>query len=74
MPVVLWAAAPLASHRMSVVITDQPLAAGSVQGERVVEAVRLVARHRHSRHCESNPIPAGRIDNEHLTIELEQGI
>ena len=74
MPMVLRLASLLAPYPVSVVITDQPLAIGTVQGQRVVEAVRFVRRHRHSRYREPDPIVARWIDDEHLAIELEQGV
>jgi hypothetical protein len=35
------------TDRMSIIESDQPLAVGSVQRQRIIEAVRLLRRHRH---------------------------
>jgi hypothetical protein len=36
--------------------------------------MRLIRRRRHSCHREANPVLALRIDDEHLSVEVEQGI
>ena len=71
---VLRGAALLPRDRMGVVEADQPLAIRPVQGERVVDAVRLLRRCRHPRHHEPNPVAAFRVHHENLPVEVEQQI
>src|SRR5690348_11299962 len=54
--------------------TNQPFAIRAVQCERVVNAVRLFQRHRHSRHHKPNPMATVRVDHENLSVEVEKHI
>ena len=47
---------------------------GPVQRERVVDAVRLLRRHRHPRHDEPDPVATLRVDHENLPVEVEKHI
>ena len=67
-------AAPLPGSRVGIVEPDQTLALRAMQGERVVDAMRLLRRHRHPRDDEADPMAAFRIDDEHLTVKVEQNI
>jgi hypothetical protein len=60
--------------RMGVVEADQPLAVRSVQRELVVDAVRLLQRHRHPRHDEPDPVTALRVHHENLPVEVQKHI
>jgi len=59
---------------MGIVEPDEPLAARAVQGERVVDAMRLFRRHAHARHHETDPMSALGIDHEDIPIEIEKRI
>lgn len=67
-------AAFLLADRMGVIEADQPLAIRSMELRRIVEAVRLLRRYRHSRHDEPHPMAALRVHHEHLAVELEEHI
>jgi len=71
--VLRFAALPL-RHWMGVVEPDQPLAVWPVQRQRVVDAVRLLRRHRHWRHDEPDPMTALRVHHENLPVEVEKHI
>ncbi len=71
---VLRITAFLPADRMRVVEPDQPLALRPVQRERVVDAVRLLRRDRHSRHHEPDPVAALRVHHENLPVEVEKHI
>ena len=71
---VLRITAFLPADRMRVVEPDQPLALRPVQRERVVDAVRLLRRRRHSRHHEPDPVAALRVHHEDLPVEVEKHI
>jgi hypothetical protein len=67
-------ATPLPGSRVGIVESDQPLALRAMQGERVVDAMRLLRRHRHQRHDEPDPVPAVGIHHEHLPVKVEKNI
>jgi len=71
---VLRLAALLPCHRMGVVEADQPLAVRPVQCQRLVDAMRLLRRHRHPRHDEPDPMAALRVHHENLPVEVEKYI
>ena len=71
---ILWLAAPLFRHRMRVVEPDQPLAAGAVQRERLVDPMRLLRRQWHPRHDKSDPVATFGVHHENLPIEVEQHV
>ncbi len=71
---VLPLAAPLPRDRMRVVEADQPLALRPMQRERVVDAVRLLRRHRNPRHHEPDPVAALRVHHENLPVEVKKHI
>ena len=74
MAMVLRFAALLPPDRVGVVEADQPLAFRPVQRERVVDAMRLLRRHRHSRHHEPDPVAAFRVHHENLPVKVEKHI
>jgi hypothetical protein len=45
-----------------------------VQRERVVDAMRLLRRHRHLRHHEPDPVAALRVHHENLSVEVQKHI
>jgi hypothetical protein len=45
-----------------------------MQRERVVDAVRLLRRHRHPRHDEPDPVATLRVHHENLPVEVEKHI
>ena len=59
---------------MGVIEADQPLAIRAVQGERVVDAMRLLRRYRNPRHREPDPMAALRVHHENLPVEVEKYI
>ena len=67
---VLRLAGPLPRDRMGIVEPDQPLAIRPVQRERVVDAMRLLLRHRHARHDEPDPVTALEVHHENLPVEV----
>ena len=71
---VLRFAALLPCDRMGIIEPDQPLTLGPVQRQRVVDAVRLFRRHRHTRHDEPDPAAALRVHHENLPVEVEKHI
>lgn len=71
---ILRIAAPLPGHGMGIVETDQPFPVRPMQGQGIVETVRLLGRNRHAIDDEPDPIPAIRIDDEHLTVEIEKHV
>ena len=71
---VLRLATLLPTDRMSIIESDQPFAVRSVQRQRIIEAVRLLRRHRHPRHDESHPMAAFRVYNKDLPVEVEKHI
>ena len=60
--------------RVNVVETDQPLAIRSVKGQREVQAMRLLRRHRNPRNHEAHPMAAGWIHNEYLPVKVDKRI
>ena len=74
MAMVLRIASPSRRNRVSIVKPDQPRAARAMQGQRIVEPLRLLWRGRNARHDEPYPIFALWIDNEHLAIQVEKKI
>ena len=64
----------LRCHPMAIVEADQPLSTGPVQRQRIVDAVRLLQRGRHSRHHKPHPMTAVGIDDEHLPVEVQKYI
>ena len=64
----------LPRHRMGVVEPDQPLAIGSMQGERVVDSMRLLRRSPYACHHESDPVAAARVHHENLPVEIKKQI
>ncbi len=71
---VLRRTAALRPNPMRIVEPDEPFAVRAVQRQRIVEAMRLFRRHRDARHNEPNPMAALRIDDEHLSVEIEKRI
>ncbi len=71
---VLWIAAFLLFRRMGIVEADQTLAIRPVQRQRIIQAVGLLRRYRHTRYHELGPMAAARIVDEHLSIEVEEHI
>lgn len=61
-------------HWMGVVESNEPFANRTVQRQRIVDAVRLLGRHRYPRHHEFDPVVSRRIDNEDLPIEIQKHI
>jgi len=59
---------------MGIVEAHQPLAIRSVQGQRIVDAMRFRRRHGHPPDDEPNPVTALRIDHEDLPVEVEKHI
>lgn len=53
---------------------DQPLALRPVQGERVVEPVRLLGRDGNPGDDEPDPVLAVRVHHQDLVIEVEQRV
>jgi hypothetical protein len=45
-----------------------------MERERVVDAMRLLRRHRHPRHHEPDPVAALRVHHENLPVEVEKHI
>ncbi len=64
----------LLCHRMRVVETDQPPTIRPMQRERIIDAMRLLQRHRHPRHHEPDPMAALRVHHENLPVEVEKHI
>ena len=64
----------LPRDRMGIIEADQPLAVRPVQRQRVVDAMRLLRRHRRPRHHEPDPVTALRVHDENLAVEVEQHI
>jgi len=56
------------ADRMGVIEPDQSLTLRPVHRERVVDAVRLLRRHRHPRHHEPDPMTALWVHHEHLPV------
>jgi hypothetical protein len=54
---VLRLATLLPADRMSIIESDQPFALRSVQRQSIIEAVRLLRRHRYPRHDERTQWP-----------------
>jgi hypothetical protein len=71
---VLRLAASPPRHPMGVIEADQSLAVRPVQRERVVDAVRLLRRHGHTRHHKPDPVAALRVHHENLPVEVEKRI
>src|SRR5438067_4550789 len=71
---VLRLAAPTRADRMGIVEANQPLAIPPMQCERVVDAVRLLRRPRHSCHDKAYPMATRWIEHENLPVEIEQRI
>jgi hypothetical protein len=71
---VLRTAPSLPSDGMGIVEADEPLAVRAVQGQRIVETVRLLRRDGDPPDDEANPMTAGRVDDQHLAVEVEQDI
>lgn len=69
MTMVLRSTAPLLLHRMRIVEAHQALASRTVQGERIVEAMRFLDRCWHPRYNEPDPVLAFWIDNEDLPVQ-----
>ena len=74
MTMVLRLAALPSARRMRVVESDQPLTIRSVERQRVVEAMRLLRRRGHTHHHEPHPMPAIRVHDEHLAVEVKKGV
>lgn len=63
-----------AAHRMRIVETKQALAFGAVLCQRIAQSVWSLRCRWHNMHVEFDPVVPRRIDDQHLTIEVEQGI
>lgn len=74
MAMVLRPAANLIADRVRIIEPNETLAIGPVQGQRIVDAIRLLRRGRHPCDDEADPIAAFRIDHEHLTIQVQEEI
>ncbi len=74
MAMVLRRASSLPADRMGIVEPDQPHAIRAMQCERVVDAMRLLRRHRHPRHDEPHLMAALRVHHENLPVEVEKHI
>ncbi|BBK40630.1 hypothetical protein STVA_06500 [Allostella vacuolata] len=70
MAMVLGIASLAWGHRMSVVESDQPLAVRPMEGQRIVDAVRLGRRRRDARDDEPNPVATLGIDDAPFTMQL----
>jgi len=64
----------LATDGMGVVEPDQSFTRWAVKRERIIQPVRLFRRGRNRGHDELHPMTAGRIDDEHLTVEIQQSV
>lgn len=53
---------------------DQPLTLRPMQGELVVEPVRLLGRDNNPGDHEPDPVPAARVHHQDLAVEVEQGV
>ena len=71
---VLRIAALLPCDRMGIIEPDQPFAVRPMQCERVVDAMRLLRRHRRPRHHEPDPMAALPVHHENLPVEVEKHI
>ncbi len=74
MTVVLRVTSLLFRYRMGIVETDEPSAVRSMLRKRVVDPVRLLRRNRNLRHYETHPMATLGINNEHLPIQIKQGV
>jgi hypothetical protein len=59
---------------MRIVESDQPLAAGTMQRERIAEPVRAFRRDVGTAHHEFNPVAAGLIDEQDLAIQVQERV
>jgi hypothetical protein len=57
---------------MSIVEPDEPFAIRTMQRERVVDAMRLLGRHRHPCRDEPDPLPMVAVHHENLLVEVEK--
>jgi len=63
-----------AGNRVGIVETDRTLAIRSVQSQRIIEAVRLGRADRNTLRDKPDPVPALRINNENLPVQIKQGV
>jgi hypothetical protein len=59
---------------MGVIEAGQALAVRTMQGQRIIEPVRLGRANRDAFHREPNPILSARIDDKNLPVEVKQGV
>ena len=71
---ILWISSALSSYWVGVVEPDKSLTIESMQCERIINAIRLLGRHRNSSHHEFHPMTSGRIHNQNLPIEIQKHI
>ena len=71
---ILRISSALSSHRVGVVEPDESLTIESMQRERIVNAMRLLVRHRDSSYHEFHPMTSGRIHNQNLPIKIQKHI
>ena len=57
---------------MGVVESNQPVAAGAMQCQRVVQPMWPVGGGNYPADCEPNPVLALSVDHEYLAIEIQQ--
>ena len=71
---ILRISSALSSHQVGVVEPDESFTNESMQRKRIVNAMRLLGRHRDSSHHEFHPMTSGRIHNQNLPIEIRKHI
>ena len=59
---------------VGIVETDKTHARVVVQSERITQAMRPVRRRRHALDCELDPMLPGRIDDQYLTVEVQESV
>jgi hypothetical protein len=74
MAVVPRSTARLLRDGMGIVEAHEPLAVGTMERERIVETMGFPWRWRHARDHETNPTPAGGVDDEDLPIEIDEKV
>lgn len=69
-----WRTDLLRPHAMRIVEANEPLTVWAVQRQRIIEPMRLLGGYRHPRDDKTHPMATIRIDDERLSVKIEQGI
>ena len=59
---------------MGIVDARESLSVGTVEGYRIVKPVRAIRRRLDPLDSKLDPVPAGRIDDQHLAVQVQQGV